>query len=126
MAAGGVYVTGLKATTKALVAAGVDLEDLKDVMGEVAAEAADTLRPLLPTKSGALHNSVRGNRAKGVALVTIGKARVPYAGPIIYGWPARGIRPSGAIDRTDAVMEHRAPEILERGWARIAEKNGLT
>jgi hypothetical protein len=125
MASTGIYVEGLRETSRALEKAGVDVEDLKDVMGAIATEASNTLAPLLPRHTGRLAGSTRPNRAKGKAVVTIGGARVPYAAPILYGWPKRHIRPSVAIPRTDAVMEVRAPEMLEDGWNAIAEKNGL-
>ena len=126
MGAGGVYITGLRETTRALEKAGVDVEDLKDVMGRVATVAADTMTPLVPRRSGLLAASVRPNRAKAKAVVTLGRARVPYARPIAYGWPARRIRPGRFVERTDAVMEKKTPELLEQGWADIAQRNGLT
>lgn len=125
MASGGVYIEGLRETTRAFEKAGVDVEELKEAMGRVASEAADTMQGFTPTRSGALRASVRGNRAKGKAVVTIGKARVPYAGPIAYGWAKRNIRPANFIPRTDQVMETRAPALLEQGWADIIERNGL-
>ena len=122
----GVYVNGLRDITRSLEAAGVDVEELKDVMGTVAAEAADTMRGFVPTRSGRLRDSVRGNRAKGKAVVSIGGARVPYASPIQYGWAARNIKPAHFIEKTDAVMETRAVQLLEDGWGAIAERHGLT
>lgn len=121
----GVYVQGLREITAGLVKAGVDLEDLKDVMGQIATRATETMRPHIPTRSGALRASARGNRAKGKAVVTIGKARTPYAGPIQYGWARRNIRPARYVEATDHAMETIAPDLLEAGWARIAERNGL-
>lgn len=126
MPKGGVYVTGLREISRGFEKAGVDVEELKDVMGTVAAAASDTMQSFVPTRSGALKTSVRGNRAKAKAVVTVGKARTPYAGPIAYGWPRRNIKPARFIERTDAVMETRAPELLEQGWAEIAQRNGLT
>ncbi|MFC6153652.1 hypothetical protein [Nocardioides yefusunii] len=129
----GIYIEGLRETTRAFERAGVDVEDLKDVMGRVAGEHADTLARLVPVGSaargskrpGALRDSVRGNRAKGRAQVLIGRARVPYAGAINYGWPKRGIKPANFIARADDVMGTRAVEILTDGWNEIAERNGL-
>lgn len=125
MASAGIAVSGLRELTRGLEKAGVDVEELKDVMGRVADEAADTMRPLVPVKSGKLRASVRPNRAKGKAIVTVGTARVPYAAPIQYGWSARGIKPSRFVERTDQAMETRAVELLEQGWADIAERHGL-
>ena len=50
---------------------------------------------------------------KRQAVVTAGRASVPYAGPINYGWPARNIAPSHFMQRTDAVMAPRAIQLLE-------------
>jgi len=121
-----VYISGHKEITKALADAGAEVEDLKDVMAAVSREAADTMRPLVPTRSGKLRDTVRGNRAKGSAIVTVGTARVVYARVIDAGWPARNIRPARFVERTDAVMDDRVAALLEEGWDRIATKNGLT
>lgn len=120
-----VHVEGLRETVRALERAGVEVNDLKDVFGGVAAEAADVARGFTPRRTGALQGSIRGNRAKNKAVVTFGKARVPYAGPIIYGWRKRNITGSRTLERTDAVMDGRAPQMLERGIARIIERYGF-
>lgn len=115
---GGVHVEGLRETSAAFRATRADLGDLTDVMGELAETAANTLRPLVPVRTRALVNTVRADGTGDRALVTIGSTRVTYAPPVLAA--------SRAIVRTDAVMETKAPEILEAGWARIAERNGLT
>lgn len=121
-----VYVEGLRETTRAMEKAGIDVEELKDAMGAVATEAASTMQGFIPVRSGALRASARGNRAKGKAVVTVGKARVPYAGPIQWGWKKRGIKPARYVERTDAVMDTRAPQLLEAGLDEITRKNGLS
>lgn len=121
----GVHVAGLREITRSMERAGIEVEELKDVMGGIAAAAADVLQSFVPTRSGRLRDSVRGNRAKGKAIVTFGGARVPYARAIQYGWPAHNIKPARFIEKTDAVMETRAVEMLETGWGQIAERNGL-
>lgn len=143
MAFTGVYVEGLRDMTRSFEKAGVDVEELKDVMGDVAAEHATVLARLVPVGSpfvkgrrwslaggsrnpGALRASVRGNRAKGRALVTIGKARTKYAAAINYGWKRRGIRPVDYVGKADDVMGTRAVEMITDGWNKIAERNGLT
>lgn len=43
-------------------------------------------------RSGKLKRSVRGLAAQRRAVVAVGSpSKVPYAGPINFGWPARGI-----------------------------------
>lgn len=126
MPSSGVYITGLREMTRAMEKAGVDVEELKDVMGDIATEATRVMQPYIPSKSGALRASARGNRAKGKAVVTIGKARTPYAAPIQWGWPRRNIKPARFVERTDEVMETKVVQMLEQGWTKIAERHGLT
>lgn len=121
-----VRVEGLNEMTRAFAAAGVDVEELKDVMGGIAAEAASTMQRFVPSRTGRLRASVRGNRAKGKAVVTAGRARVPYAGAINYGWPKRGIKAANFTGKTDAALDDKIPDLLEQGWADIAERHGLT
>jgi hypothetical protein len=121
----GIQVEGLRETIRDLQAAGVELEDLKDVMGDIAAKAADVMKPYVPSRSGKLRGTVRGNRAKGKAVVTIGRGRVKYAGPINYGWPARNIRPANYTGKTDAAMDDLAARMLEDGINKIITEKGL-
>lgn len=120
-----VAINGLRELVLDLVKAGVDVEDLKDVNAEVAKVGAYVAANLAPSRSGALARTVRGNRAKGKAVVTAGRGRVRYAGPINYGWPKRNIRAALFLQKTDKVMETRAPEIFEKGIAKIFEKHGF-
>lgn len=48
-------------------------------------------RARAPKLTGALAGTVRPSGTKTRAVVRAGFARVPYAGPIHWGWPARGI-----------------------------------
>ena len=59
----GLYVSGLRETTRALERAGVEVEELKEVMGAIATEGAQTMQGFLPRVSGRLVASTRGNRA---------------------------------------------------------------
>lgn len=87
-----IRVEGLAKTLKALSAAGTASEEMRDLMhsiGNIVVSAAHP--PVGPT--GRLAGSVRAGRGKTKAVVRAGGARVPYAGVIHYGWPARGISP---------------------------------
>jgi hypothetical protein len=120
-----VSVQGLRDLNRGLLRAGVDVEDLKDVYAEIAKVGAYVASNFAPRDSGALAATIRGNRAKGKAVVTAGKARTPYAGAINYGWPRRGISANPFLQKADKVLETRAPEIFEAGLDDLMKKNGL-
>lgn len=121
----GTYVEGLRQTVKELQGLGVDLEDIKDSMARIAEAATDVAQANAPSRSGALRASIRGNRAKGKAVVTAGRARVPYAGAINYGWPRRGIRGDHFMQAADEAIGPKAVAMLEDGINELIEKRGL-
>lgn len=120
-----VRVEGLNKVIKSLQALGVDVEDLKDGFAEIAAKGAEYAARLAPRRSGALAATVRGNRAKNKAVVTAGRAKVKYAGPINYGWPARNIRGSEFMQRADKQLEPEAVEMLEAALQKAITREGL-
>lgn len=125
-AGGGVRVENLNRTLRELKKLGLELEDLKDAFATISAEATDVIKGLTPRLSGRLASSIRGNRAKGKAIVRGGRAAVPYAGPINYGWPARGIEPAEFMQRGDDVYQPRAVQRLEEEINRKITRSGLT
>jgi hypothetical protein len=84
-------VEGGRRLRSTLRAAAGDLEDLKSVHETVSRMVAAAAKARAPHRSGRLAASGRGSRAAGMAVVRFGSARVPYAGPIHYGWPKRNI-----------------------------------
>lgn len=109
----GFRVEGLARVVRGLKALGLDVEDLKGAFAKIAADAAEVERGYVPKRSGRLASTVRGNRATSKAVVTAGRASVRYAGPINYGWPARGIAAAGFQEKTDRDMRPRALQQLE-------------
>jgi hypothetical protein len=91
-------VEGAAELRKTMLAAGQDLSDLTKANKEVAAQVVAAVHA--PRRSGALAGSVRGSGTKSGAIVRAGGARLPYAGPIHYGWRARNITPQPFL--TDA------------------------
>jgi HK97 gp10 family phage protein len=86
-----VHIEGLAQLVRTLKRAGVDISDLKDAhraAGDIVAREAEARAP---RRSGALAHSIRAARQQGRARVQAGTSRVPYAGPIHWGWPARHI-----------------------------------
>jgi hypothetical protein len=121
----GYRVEGLSRVTRGLKALGLDVDDLKDAFARIAREAAQTAARHAPKKSGRLAATVRGNRAQSKAVVTAGRAAVPYAGPINYGWPRRGIRAAGFMQVADEEMRPKALSILEDEINQAARRRGL-
>jgi hypothetical protein len=122
-----IEVTGLGKALRALSEAGDYATDMKELMhstGEIVATAA---RRRAPYQSGALQGSIRAGRGKTKAVVRAGsKARVPYAGVVHYGWPARNI--TGSEFMVDALEDSRDEAFLHinAGIKDLLKKAGLS
>ena len=90
----GIRVEGQRELRKSLRQAGDDLEDLKAAHKAAAEVAAGGAKPLVPVRSGKLAATIRPGGTKTGAVIRAGKKAVPYAGPIHWGWAARGIEAS--------------------------------
>ena len=107
---------------------GDDMSDLRELHKRLADDVADTAKTKVPVRSGRLQRSIRGSGTKTAARVRAGNNRksgptsVPYAGPIHFGWGARGIRPQPFMyealdDRRQQVIEtynRQVREIIRR------------
>lgn len=112
-AAAQVRVAGLPALRRSMRQLVGNVDDLKAANAAVAALVAAAAAARAPVRSGRLAGSVRGNRAVSRAQVKAGGAALPYAGPVHYGWPARGIEPQPFI--TDAAQD------TEPAWLALYE-----
>ena len=72
-------------------AAEVEDDELKEITVAAGLLAAAASRPLIPVRTGRLAGSLRSNKAARRATVAVGRAAVPYAGPIHWGWPGHNI-----------------------------------
>jgi hypothetical protein len=106
-------VEGLRTLRRTLKEAGIGLEDLRAAHAEVAQTVVRSALPRVPVYSGtraavrpgALRESIRGSGTQGAAIVRAGKASVPYAGPIHWGWPSHHIKPNPFL--WDAIQASR-------------------
>lgn len=121
----GVRVEGLNALIRDLQKFGAEAEDMKEVFGNVAKEGAELASSFAPVRSGNLSDTIRGNRAKSKAVITAGRARVPYAGAINYGWPLRNISPALFMQKADEEISPRAVDMLDKGLDEIIQRLGL-
>jgi hypothetical protein len=122
---GGVRVEGLNGLVRDLQSLGLELDDLKGAFSEIAQEGARLASSFAPKRSGALAASVRGNKAKNKAVVMAGRARVPYAGAINYGWPKRNIAPAMFMQRADEAMRPKALSALDAALVEAVKRRGL-
>ena len=120
------HVSGLRETVKKLEEFEVEVDDLKDVMAQIATLATEAAAQHAPSRSGKLRASIRGNRAKGKAVVTAGRATVRYAGAINYGWAKRHIKPAGFMQTADKEIGPKALELYEQGINNLIAKKGLS
>lgn len=118
-----VHVDGVRQLRRDLRKLGDDLADVKDANAAAAAlVAAEAARRAPRGKTGRLAASVRGNRAASRATVSAGRASVPYAGPIHYGWPAHHIEAQPFV--TDAAQDTQPLwlPLYEQGINRAVDK----
>ena len=89
---------------------------------EAARAVESAARSLVPRRSGRLADTLRsaGNAKGGVVLA--GKAKVPYAGPIHFGWFRRGIKPQPFLFQA---LDRKAVEIEEIYLRRLDELLGM-
>lgn len=109
-----IRVEGLKEVQKLLRnAKDKDLDKLmRTTNREVARIVVDDARPFVPVRTGALAASLNVVNSTRNAIVKMGTpSKVPYAGPIHYGWAARNIKPQPAI--SVGIVKKRS-EIEER------------
>jgi len=113
-----IRVEGLNKLTRGLKNLEGDVTgSMKKLNAELAAEVADVARRKVPVLTGTLGNTIRSSGQARTGVVRSGSARVPYAGPIHFGWAARNIRPQPFL--YDALDERR-DDVLRR-WTEELE-----
>lgn len=116
-------VQGGRELRRTLKAAGNDLSDLKEAHRDVADIVAPAARAEAPIGStGRLAGSVRGSGAAASSTIRAGRASVPYAGPIHWGWPGRNIEPNPFIVRGAEQTEPRWTDTFRRAIERIVNR----
>jgi carbon monoxide dehydrogenase subunit G len=86
-----VKIRGLREVVRSLDQYAGAVDDLKEANAAIGSKVSKDAATIAPKSSGALASTIRGNRAKSSVQIKAGGARVPYAGVIEYGWPARNI-----------------------------------
>ena len=92
----GIQVEGLKGLQRQLKqAADKDMQKrIRKANKDAASIVSDEAKNIVPVRTGALRKSIGARGTNKAATVKAGTAaRVPYAGPVHFGWRARGIGP---------------------------------
>tara|TARA_R100001129_G_scaffold152389_1_gene114821 strand:+ start:175 stop:558 length:384 start_codon:yes stop_codon:yes gene_type:complete len=120
-----IKVQGARELRRELRKMGDDMENLKALNLDVATIVSNRAKDIVPRRTGALADTIRPSGTKTAGRVRAGFRRVPYAGPVHFGWPARRIQPQPFL--YDA-LDQRRGEVLDRyfeGIKKIQRKAGL-
>ena len=120
--AGFLEVQGLRELVRALKAAGEDVTELKALNGKAAAIVQDAAAPRTPRRSGKLAASVRTGASNRGGRVMAGKASVPYAGPIHWGWARRNIKAQPWLADAASASEDRWTDVYTEGMDELLDK----
>jgi hypothetical protein len=119
-----VRVDGLAGVLRSLQGVGLDLSDLD--MAPIGRVGARLVTHYAPVRSGRLAGTTRaGKPGKNRITIRSGTGRVPYAAPINYGWPSRGIAPAGYMQKAGDALETLAVPLISREVARLIAARGL-
>ncbi len=120
----GVKVTNLREITRALKAVGVPNSAVKAAGKESAQIVVNEARTLVPVRTGNLRNSIRlGATASSKVTISAGnnrsgRAGVPYANPIHWGWFKRHIAPQPFLAKA---LGYTRGEIYETYFKQLEE-----
>lgn len=120
-----VRVQGLRKTLRALENAGAASDDMKDLMHDIGMLVVNAAQPPRG-QTGRLASTLRAGRGKTKAVVRAGGARVPYAGVVHYGWPARNIHPQPFLVTAYLAQRGHIYTTLSEGIADLLKKTQLT
>lgn len=119
-----VRIEGLNAVLRKLNKAGADAGEMRELMHSIGTIVVNGANP--PTLSGNLRASMRAGKGKTKAVVRAGYAsRVPYAGVIHYGWPARNIGAQPFLTDSLHANHGRIFAALDQGIDELLKKNDL-
>jgi phage gpG-like protein len=113
-----VTVDGADALGRAMTKAVDDLEDLTRTNREVAQAAARSSAQRAPVRTGELKRSITGEGSRSAATV---RAGAPYAAPVHWGVPSRGMAPNPFILSAMVADEQTFKTLYERRLAELTK-----
>lgn len=120
---GFIKTQGIAKLNRAMLAAGQDAEDNRELMFKLGTIVADEAKQIAPQRSGKLVGAIRAGRGKTKAVVRAGFKSVPYAPVIHYGWQEHGIEAQPYL--LQALQNKRAEviRVFELGIGQLTEKH---
>jgi hypothetical protein len=97
-------------------------DEMKEIHAELAGEILRGAEPNVPVRTGALLASLRSTGTVRDAIGRVGKKSVPYAPPIHWGHPSRGIRPNPFLRRAAERLEDDIVDRYDRQVAGMFER----
>lgn len=97
-------------------------QEMKQIHLELARDVLKLAEPNVPVRSGALKGSLRAAGTVRDAVGRVGKASVPYAAPIHWGWKARGIQPQPFLTDAAERLERDITDRYDQEVARMFDK----
>lgn len=121
-----VQIEGLKEVQLELTRLGADAKnDMKPAHLKAAQIVANEAANRAPIRTGKLASTIRAFGRQRAGVVRVGTKQIPYAGPIVFGWPARRIKPNPFIyEAADKRRSEIAAAYSER-MGEIIRKHGL-
>lgn len=99
--------------------------ELKVINQRAAEIVAGRAEQLVPVRSGTLRDTIRAAGTQKSGRVRAGFKRVPYAGPIHFGWASRGIVPQPFLYQA---LDQRRLEVFlhyDQQLESLIKKHGL-
>lgn len=118
----GFQVEGARTLRRTLKAAGDSLGDLKAAHGAAGAIVLPRAKTSAPRRSGALAGNVRASAGATALTLRAGGARVPYAGPIHWGWRKRNIAAQPFIAEAVSDTQPAIVRVYEAAVNRIVNR----
>lgn len=87
-------VEGLNALRRTMRKAGADVSALREANLNAAKIVLPIAQAMAPRSTGRLAASIRATATPRAGSIKTGRKKIPYAGPIHWGWPARNIEPN--------------------------------
>ncbi len=99
-------------------------KQVKEINRRVVEPVVKVAQRRAPVRSSLLRSSIRPSSTQKVGSVSAGKASIPYAGVIHYGWPAHNIQGdpflTDALDSTENQVydeyERLIGQFIEKVW----------